>query len=87
MFVMTHDKVRYVLQRGKKFTYGNPVVNYRPPKEDSHQIRITTGGYLVQYDSSLAMNTADSDTAKLHWNSVISTNRAKYMCLDIKKNS
>jgi hypothetical protein len=27
---------------------------------------------------------ADLDTTKLHWNSVISTRRAKYMCLDIK---
>jgi hypothetical protein len=66
MFVMTHDKIRHVLQLGEKITYGNPVANYRPPKEDLHQIRITPGGNLVQYDSSLAVNTADSDTAKLH---------------------
>ncbi len=26
MFVMTHDKIKHVLQEGKKFTYGNPVV-------------------------------------------------------------
>ncbi len=31
------------------------------------------------------MRTADLDTAKLHWNSVISTPGAQYMCLDIKK--
>jgi hypothetical protein len=28
---------------------------------------------------------ADIDTAKIHWNSVVSTPNAKYMCLDIKK--
>jgi hypothetical protein len=27
---------------------------------------------------------ADLDTAKFHWNSVISTKDARYMCLDIK---
>jgi hypothetical protein len=31
------------------------------------------------------VRTADLDTAKLHWNSVISTPGAQYMCLDIKK--
>ncbi len=30
------------------------------------------------------MQTADLDTAKLHWNSVVSTENAQYMCLDIK---
>jgi hypothetical protein len=30
------------------------------------------------------MRTADLDTAKLYWNSMISTKRAKYICLDIK---
>jgi hypothetical protein len=31
----------------------------------------------------LSVRTADIDTAKLHWNSVISTDEALYMCLDI----
>jgi hypothetical protein len=34
MFVMTHDEIRQVLAQNKKFTYGNPVVDYRPQKED-----------------------------------------------------
>jgi hypothetical protein len=28
MFVMTHDEIYHVLAAGKKFTYGNPVVDY-----------------------------------------------------------
>ncbi len=36
------------------------------------------------YKSSLSVRIADLDTAKLHWNSVISTPGVKYMCLDIK---
>jgi hypothetical protein len=34
MFVLTHDKLAYVLQAGKKFTFANPVVDYWPQKED-----------------------------------------------------
>ncbi len=41
---------------------------------------------LVTYNGELSVRTADINTAKLHWNSVISTPNAKYMCLDIKKN-
>jgi hypothetical protein len=42
------------------------------------------GGNLIKYKSSPSVQMANLDTAKLHWNSVISTKRAKYMCLDIK---
>ena len=31
-----------------------------------------------------SVRTADINTAKLHWNSVVSTDDARYMCLDIK---
>ncbi len=39
---------------------------------------------MVNYDGDTSVRTADLDTAKLHWNSVISTENARYMCLDIK---
>jgi hypothetical protein len=38
---------------------------------------------LINYESSTSVYTADL-TAKLHWNSIISTALAKYMCLDTK---
>jgi hypothetical protein len=41
------------------------------------------GGNLITYASSPSVRITDLDTAKLHWNSVISTKGAKYMCLDI----
>ena len=65
------------------FTYGNPVIDHRPPKEDPNQIRITAGGNLINCDEEISVRTAGINTAKLHWNSVISTNGARYMCLDI----
>ena len=36
------------------------------------------------HDSELSVHTADINTTRLHWNSVVSTENAKYMCLDIK---
>ncbi len=39
---------------------------------------------MIKYDASASVQTADLDTTKLHWNSVISTKDAQYMCLDIK---
>ncbi len=84
MFVMTHDKIHLVLATGKKFTYGNQVINYRLQKEDPQRICITAEGNLIIYALSPSICTADLDTAKLHWNSVISTKGAKYMCLDTK---
>ena len=42
------------------------------------------GGNLINSESSASIQTADLDTAKLHWSSVISTKRTRYMCLDIK---
>jgi hypothetical protein len=60
-------------------------VNYCPQKDDLHHIRITAGGNLINYNGNASDHTADLDTVKLHWNSVVSTANAKYMCLDIKK--
>jgi hypothetical protein len=41
-------------------------------------------GNLVSYEGESSVRTADINTAKIHWKSVISTKKAKYMCLDIK---
>jgi hypothetical protein len=84
MFVMAHDKIRHALKAKKLFTYANPVLDYQPQKDDPHRIKITVGGNLIDYDGDASVCTADLDTAKLHWNSVISTENARYMCLDIK---
>ncbi len=84
MYVMSHKEINRALENKKKITYGNPVVEYQPQKDDPHRIRITAGGNLITYESSPSVHTANLDTAKLHWNSVISTPGDKYMCLDIK---
>jgi hypothetical protein len=83
MSVMTHDEITHALASKKFFTYANPVVDYRPQKDDPHRIRITAGGNLINYKGNASVWTADINTAKIHWNSVISTPNARYMCLDI----
>ena len=81
MFVMSHNDIEQL--KGKKYTYANIVLDHWPQKEDPNQIRITAGGNLIQYDNELSVRLADITTAKLHWNSVISTENARYMCLDL----
>jgi hypothetical protein len=42
------------------------------------------GRNLIQCELELSVRIADINTAKLYWNSVVSTEDARYMCLDIK---
>jgi hypothetical protein len=41
-------------------------------------------GNLINYKDDASVCTASLDTTKLHWNSVVSTKNARYMCLNIK---
>ena len=84
MFLMTHDDIKHALRAGKKITYCNPVVDPRPQKEDPNRIRLTARGNLIQCKEESSVPTAGLETAKLHWNGVVSTALAKYMCIDIK---
>ncbi len=84
MFVMTHDKRACAYCKKKFFTFANPAVDYHPQKDDPNRIETTAMGNLIMYDGELSVHTADINTAKLHWNNVVSTPNAKYMFLDIK---
>jgi hypothetical protein len=70
--------------KGKIFTYGRFVVDTCPNKSETHQVRLTVGGNLVQYPGDVSTRSADLTTAKCLWNSTISTEGATYMCLDVK---
>jgi hypothetical protein len=59
-------------------------VDYHPQKVDPHHICITAGGNLINYPGELLTRTGNLTASKLMWNSVLSTEGAKYMCLDIK---
>jgi hypothetical protein len=80
---MTHAEIANI-PKDRTVTYARVVVDFRLQKEDPHRIRITAGGNLINYPGELSTWTADLTTSKLMWNSVLSTEGAKYMCLDIK---
>jgi hypothetical protein len=42
------------------------------------------GGNLIQYPGDVSTRSADLTTSKCLWNSTISTEGAKYICLDVK---
>ncbi len=85
MFVMTHNEIAHAYHEKKFFTIANSVIDYHPQKNDPNQIQITAMGNLITYNGELSVHTANIIMAKLHWNSVVSTPNASYMCLDIKK--
>ena len=85
VFVMTHKEIEIAKEAGHKWTYARIVVDHRPQKEDPNQIRIVVGGNLITYKGSTLTRIADLTTSKLLWNSMLNTEGAQYMCLDIKK--
>ncbi len=84
MLFMMREDIAHALAAGKCFTYANPVVDFCPQKEDPYQIRITASSNLITFEGNALVCTADLDTAKMHWDGVISTRKVRYMCLDIK---
>ena len=64
-------------------TYARIVVDYRPQKEDPNRVRITVGGNLIDYPGELTTRTADLTTAKILWNSTLSTPGAKFSAADV----
>ena len=79
---MTHAEISNI-PLDRVVTYARIVVDYRPQKEDPNRVRITAGGNLIKYPGELTTRTADLTTAKLLWNSTISTDGARYSCLDV----
>jgi hypothetical protein len=69
---------------GHEWTYLQIVSDHQPQKEDPTQIRIAVGSNLITYKGSTLTRTANLTTSKLLWNSMLSSEGAKYMCLDIK---
>ncbi len=83
MFVMKPEEVNHV-PAARLAMYANIAVNYQPQNNDQYQICITVGGNLINYPGELTRCTADIMTSKLTWNSILSTQQAKYMCLNLK---
>ena len=67
----------------KDITYVRIVVKLLPQKDKSNHNQLTVGGNLIEYHRDTRTSTDDTTTANILWNSVVSTPKAKYMCIDI----
>jgi hypothetical protein len=86
-FIEGSNTIFFILRSAvskKKVIYGRFIVDVRPNNEEVHRVRLTVGGKLIKYDGDVSTISADLTTSKRLWNSVISTEGAKYMCLDDK---
>ena len=80
LFVMSHEEICNI-PKDRVITYGRIVVDYRAQKADPNRVQITAGGNLIDYPGELTTRTADLTTAKILWNSVLSTARANSCAL------
>jgi hypothetical protein len=72
------------IPKNQRVTYARVVVDYRPQKAYPHRICITASRNFIYYLGELSTHTANLTASKLMWNSILSTEGATYMCLDIK---
>ena len=70
-------------ERLKEVTYARIVVDYKPHKLEKNRSRITAGGDRINCDYNTSAATCILTTIKLNWNSVLSTQDAKYATFDI----
>ena len=80
MFFIKHSDI----PKGRKPTYLRVVAAYRPEKDNPHRVRWTVGGDRVDYPGDVSTKTAALTTAKLLFNSVISTTCGRFMVGDLK---
>ena len=68
----------------RKATYIRVVVADRPRKTEPRRTRLTVGGDRVNCPGEVSTKTSDIITAKILFNSVISTENGRFMTMDIK---
>jgi hypothetical protein len=68
----------------RKATYLRLVVADRPNKSNPRRVRFTVGGDQIKYPGDVSTQTAGLITAKILFNSVVSTPGAKFAAFDIK---
>jgi hypothetical protein len=72
------------IPKGRKVTYGSCVVDIKDHKEKRERTRLTVGGNQIEYPGDKSTRTAGLTTAKILINSVISTQGAKFLVIDIQ---
>jgi hypothetical protein len=72
------------IPKDRKITYGKIVCDYKPHKKEKERVRITVGGYKLDYSGNVSTSTADITTFKIFINSTLSTKDAAMMMMDIQ---
>ena len=82
VIILNHQQIKDI-PKDRVVTYASIAVDYREQKDDPNRVRITAGGNLIAYPGELTTRTADLQTSKIMWNSVVSTPGARFCCFDI----
>ena len=72
------------IPKGRKPTYLRVVCAFRPEKSNPRRVRWTVGGDRIDYPGDVTTKTADLVTAKILFNSVLSTPNGRFMTGDLK---
>jgi hypothetical protein len=72
------------MPKGRNAAYLQAVSAYCPEKSQPYRVRWTVGGDQVDYPFDVSTKTADLTTAKLLFNSVLSTPGAMFLTADLK---
>jgi hypothetical protein len=75
---------RHTVPKDRTITYGRIIVSIRPQKAKVERTPLTVGGNLIDYPGDVSTKTAGLTTAKVLFNSVVSTPNAKFMGIDLK---
>ena len=67
-----------------KITYAILVSEIRPHKSETHRLRMTVGGNLLDYVDDTRSPTIALTISRVLFNSIVSTQNAKFLGLDIK---
>jgi hypothetical protein len=79
-----HVVLHQYIPKNKKPTYVRVVCVDQPKKTNPKRVRWTAGGDKVEYAGNVTTQTADIQTTKCLFNSVVSTPNGRFMTLDLK---
>ncbi len=83
IFFLSHAEIQCI-PKDCTVMYTCIVINHKPQKDDPNRVRITVGSNLINYPYELTTRTADMVSAKIMWNSVVSTPGAMFGGANIK---
>ena len=83
IFFLSHNEI-WCIPKDCTVTYAHIGIDHRPQKDDPNRMRIIVGSNIIDYPYKLTMRTANMVSAKIMWNSIVSTPGAKFGGADIK---